>query len=62
VGFAYGAQQPDSDQVEDVPLPGGQGGEISPGNLRRGNGGVVPILGNPINLFLTSFMASKFVL
>ena len=41
MGFAHGAQQPDGNHVEDVPLPGGQGGKVSTGDLRRGNDGVV---------------------
>ena len=39
--FAHRAQQTNGDHIEDVPLPGGQGGEVGPGDLRRGDDGMV---------------------
>ena len=41
MGFAHGAQQAGGDHGEDVPLPGGQGGEVGHGDLRRRDDGVV---------------------
>ena len=41
MGFSHSAQQTGGDQMQDVPLPGGQSGKVGPGDLRRGNNGVV---------------------